>query len=387
MVERGSSIFSKVTWDKFSPIGKYVAELIKSYYDTDTGATKVDRAVLSERAKEKFSNPKQSEAVRVYVDSLDDDISIPNLLQDITDFKQQAIGDELAMAIANKSDKREIFDLITKYQDAGLEVSDDDEKVYNSFSVEKLVTKSFASDNLVKLLPKALNDRCDGGARPGHHILVYARPEIGKTLFVINLTAGFLVQNLKVLYVGNEDPATDLLIRVVARLSKMSKQQILEEPAKAEERAKAKGYDNLVIASLSPGNFFDIRKLVEQHKPNVVILDQLRNIDVKSDSRVQGLEKAATEARNLGKKYGVVVVSVTQAGESAEGKAVLGRDDIDFSKTGIPAQVDLMIGIGADMSMEKHGIRTVSLPKNKLSGNHDYFSISINPSIGTVETI
>lgn len=389
IVSRGSynSVFAKLNPDKMSPIGKYVAELIKNYYEADVNATKVDRAVLAERANGKFVNPKQSEAVKAYIEGLDDDISVPNLLQDISDFKQQAIGDELAMAIANKSDKREIAELITKYQDASLVLSDDDETVYNSFSVERLVNKSFASEHLVKLLPKALNDKCDGGARPGHHILVYARPEIGKTLFVINLTAGFLAQNLKVLYVGNEDPATDLLIRVVARLSKMSKQQILEEPKKAEERAKAKGYDNLIIASLSPGNFFDIRKLVETHKPNVVILDQLRNIDVKSDSRVQGLEKAATEARNLGKKYGVVVVSVTQAGESAEGKAVLGRDDIDFSKTGIPAQVDLMIGIGADISMEKHGIRTVSLPKNKLSGNHDYFSISINPSIGTVEAI
>lgn len=175
-------------------------------------------------------------------------------------------------------------------------------------------------------------------------------------------------------------------MRTIARLSKMSKTEILEKPDEAERRAFERGYGNLVVAGLSPGNFFEIRKLVEKFDPKVVILDQLRNIDVASESRVQGLEKAATEARNLAKRYGLVVVSVTQAGESAEGKAILDRSDIDFSKTGIPATADLMVGIGADSAMEQHGLRTISLPKNKLSGNHDFFTVSINPIYGTVES-
>ena len=198
------------------------------------------------------------------------------------------------------------------------------------------------------------------------------------------MVAGFLKQELGVLYVGNEDPASDILLRLICRLSKMPKHAVMENPDEAERRAYARGYDNLVIASLAPGNFFEIRKLVETHKPGVVVLDQLRNLEVNSESRVQALEKAATEARNLAKKYSLLVVSVTQAGESAEGKAILGRDDIDFSKTGIPAQVDLMIGIGADSTMEAHGIRTISLPKNKLSGRHDHFVCTVNPIIGQV---
>lgn len=334
-----------------------------------------------------MASEKQSGAISDFIRALPVDVSVPNLLDDIRAFRRDRLGDTISLALANREDSGKIASLMEEYRELREPelIHEPDEEIYQSHSVSELVNTSFQADNQIRLLPKELNERLDGGARPGHHVIVYARPEIGKTLFTINLTAGFLAQNLRVLYVGNEDPASDILIRAVGRLSRMTKHQVLNNPDKAEELARAKGYDNLIVASLSPGNFFEIRKLCDKYKPKVVILDQLRNIEVYSESRVQALEKAATEARNLAKRMGLVVVSVTQAGESAEGKAVLGRDDIDFSKTGIPAQVDLMIGIGADPTMEKHGIRTLSLPKNKLSGNHDYFTININPQLGLIE--
>lgn len=380
-------IYSRIDEDKFSIVGKAVSGLVREYYEKDTEVKQADADVLRGRVSSKFVNPKQAQAIEEYLGSLDAGISVPNLFHDIRLFKQQELGDRIALALANKEDPKNVLELMTNYQDLGHDNDEGtEEQIYRGYKVENLATKAFSSENLIKLLPKELNDRCDGGARPGHHVLVYARPEIGKTLFVINLTAGFLMQDLPVLYIGNEDPASDILIRLVSRLSRMTKQQVLNNPGKAEEIAFQRGYNNLIVASLSPGNFFEIRKLVEKYKPRVVILDQLRNLEVNSESRVQALEKAATEARNLAKKYGILAVSVTQAGESAEGKAVLGRDDIDFSKTGIPAQVDLMVGIGADETMEKHGIRTISLPKNKLSGNHAHFTVTINPQIGTVES-
>ena len=110
----------------------------------------------------------------------------------------------------------------------------------------------------------------------------------------------------------------------------------------------------------------------------------MRNIDVKSDNRVVGLERAATEARNLGKRRKVLVVSISQAGDSASGKRVLDRGDVDFSNVGIPGQCDLMIGLGADENMERSNLRMISLPKNKISGDHDPIVITIDPTISKV---
>lgn len=385
--ESYDEIFSHVNPDALTPVGKLVFELIQQYYEQDTEAKWCDREVLLERAERKLANPKQVQALKDYIGDLNPDVSVKNLFFDIKAFKQQKIGDELALAIANKQDPKEVLDLMTKFQELEHTNPEDEEQVYNGFSIKELVTDSFNPENQIKVFPKELNDRLDGGARPGHHILVYARPEMGKTLFLINMAAGFLMQGLTVLYIGNEDPASDILLRTVSRLSKMTKQQVLADPGAAQDIAVQKGYERLILASLSPGNFFEIRKLIERFRPNVLIIDQLRNIEVKADSRVLQLERAATLARNIGKQYGILVVSATQAGESAEGKAVLGRDDIDFSKTGIQAQADLMVGIGADETMEKHGLRTINLPKNKLSGNHDHFTVSINPTIGSVESI
>lgn len=379
-------LYSRILPDSLSPIGGAIAKLIQEYYETDNNAKLVDKGVLHERIASAYSNPKQAEAIQLFLSSLDETISVPNLLLDIKRLKQQQLGEEIALDLVNKADPKIVLDKMTKYQDIGEEDVEEDEQIFIGAGVANLVATSFRKENLIKVLPKELNERIDGGCRPGHHLLVYARPEIGKTLIVLNMAAGFLTQNRKVLYIGNEDPASDILVRMISRLSRMTKQQIIENPEEAERRAFEKGYGNLVVASLSPGTFFEIRKLVEKYSPDVVILDQLRNIDVSSESRVLQLEKAAQEARNLAKKYGLVVVSVTQAGDSAEGRAVLGRSDVDFSKTGIPSTLDLMIGVGADESMEKHGLRTISLCKNKLSGNHDHFTVTINPSIGVVES-
>lgn len=385
--EAFEEIFSRLSSDNLSPVGQVVADLIREFYETDGKAKWAERDVLIDRAEQKFANPKQVTTVKEFIRELNPDISVPNLFHDVRLFKQQKIGDQLALAISNRESPNEILDLMTKYQELEHINPEDEEQIYRDFSVKNLVETSFNPANQIKLFPRELNERCDGGARPGHHILVYARPEMGKTLFLINMTAGFLAQGLTVLYVGNEDPASDILLRTVSRLSKMTKQQVLEAPTDAHKAAMEKGYDRLILASLAPGNFFEIRKLVERFRPNVLVIDQLRNIEVKAESRTLQLEKAATAARNLAKQYGIVVVSATQAGESAEGKAILGRDDIDFSKTGIQAQADLMVGIGADDTMEKHGLRTLNLPKNKLSGNHEHFTVSINPALGFVESI
>ena len=378
-------VFSKVDPDKYSPQGSVLAKAVKEYYDLDKEAESVDVNVIKERLAHSLRNDKHLEAVRHYIGDLDPSVSVPNLSHDIRKFQQLKVGDALSLALVNREDTKRIRELMTEYEDLShTEEEKNDEEILHKKSVKELVQRSFDPARQIRLFPRELNDRCDGGARPGHHLLIYARPEIGKTLFAQNMVAGFLKQGLRVLYVGNEDPASDILLRLICRLSGLTKQQVMDNPDEAEKRAYARGYDNLIIASLAPGNFFEIRKLVETHKPAVVVLDQLRNLEVNSESRVQALEKAATEARNLAKRYNLLVVSVTQAGESAEGKAILGRDDIDFSKTGIPAQVDLMIGIGADNTMEAHGIRTISLPKNKLSGRHDHFVCTINPSLGQV---
>lgn len=374
----------------FSPVGARVFGWVEDYYAKDGAALCVELSTLDGTAVADTRSDKQLAAIRDYIATLPTaEVSPENVRGLLRRTRQSGIGTRLAVSLTNGDKPEEISRLIEEYEKYGSEEEkpEGNQEVLTGVSVKQLVTEKFADGKLIKLWPKALNDKLDGGARPGHHIVVFAQPEIGKTLFAINLTAGFLKQGLRVLYCGNEDPASDILIRHIMRLSKLPKADVIADPEKAEERAKTNGYDLLTVASLSPGTMREVERLAVATNANVVILDQLRNIAVDSGTRVEGLEKVATEARNLGKRRNVLVVSLTQAGASATNKAALGMEDVDFSKTGIPAQADLMIGLGADEFMKQNNFRRISLPKNKLSGNHAVFDVEINPLIGAVKDV
>ena len=206
-------------------------------------------------------------------------------------------------------------------------------------------------------------------------------------MMTIEMMAGFARQGLLTLYIGNEDPIDDINMRVVNRLSGMPKAEVLENPDKADALAREAGYESIILQSLAPGSPREITKLLEEHKPQVLVLDQLRNLNMHQDNYVLALENAAKQARTWAKRYSCVVVSVTQAGDSAGGKAVLDLGDVDYSNTGIPAQADLMVGLGANQHHAANGEIVISLPKNKISGNHEYFACAVEPQISKIVSL
>ena len=154
------------------------------------------------------------------------------------------------------------------------EVDEGGEVVAKGLSVAELC-KHEDPTNLIKVLPVGLNERIEGGVRAGHHLLFFARPESGKTLFLLNAVAGFLRQNKTVLYIGNEDPMYDVILRLVCRLTGWPKSRVLEQYNEADTLARESGYDNLVFAALAPGTFAEIERLVLEWKPDVVVIDQV----------------------------------------------------------------------------------------------------------------
>ena len=83
----------------------------------------------------------------------------------------------------------------------------------------------------------------------------------------------------------------------------------------------------------------------------------------------------------------VLAISVTQAGDSADNKAVLDMGDVDYSNTGIPAQADVMIGVGVTAELEAENRRMFSLPKNKISGDHSSFPVNVLPHLSRVTSL
>lgn len=377
----------------FGPIAGELYARIQGYYEKDTEAKSIPTAFLKDSIRATVGKPKLAGTLCGFIDALPSAPSSNNVFDLLSSTKRSAIGLRLATALANKEGHETVKALIddyAKWADFDPNVHSDDTTVvdFNRTSVRDLVSNSFAKEKLIKLWPKALNDRIDGGVRPGHHIVIFAHTEVGKTLVAINMVAGFLHQGLRVLYCGNEDPVSDIAMRSIVRLTQRNKFEVQADPDTAHTTAMEKGLGLLRLADLSPGSFPQISRLVDEYNPAVVILDQLRNIAVKRDgTRADSLEHLAIQARNLGKKKKVLVVSLTQAGISAENKLVLDISDMDSSKTGIPGQADLIIGIGTNQTTRANGLRVLNLSKNKLSGKHEYFEVEVNEQLGVVKSI
>jgi archaellum biogenesis ATPase FlaH len=315
------------------------------------------------------------------------DISARNVTKDFLAVKLEAARGRLATTLlAGTDDEQALHEYVKWTNGASLNDGELSSEILHGLSLTTLVD-TVQPSGLISLAPDHLTSVLDGGVLRGHHVIVFARPEIGKTLFLINLVAVFLKQDLRVLYVGNEEPIKDIALRLVGRLTGATKWDIFDDPQLADSIARENGYDNLIMAQLAPGTIGRIGKLMDKYEPDVVIIDQLRNLFTKEESRVNELDKLARGVRDLGIEHNALMVSVTQAGDTASGKAILTMSDIDSSKTGIPASGDVIIGIGATSEDEKRNRRMLTLCKNKRSGNHDSFPVMIDPTLCTIRSI
>lgn len=384
--EMWSTIIPHIEAKEFSPEGALILEKINEYYNTDGQAGQVDRDILAARIERSVQSNKLSKALIGILRNLPSDVSGINLVREVLGLKAHNTGLRLAARLAAGKHDDETSRLMGEYNELALKdgFTKEEEEDYQNVSITELLAKHFDRSKLIQIWPPELNNQLDGGAKPGHHVLVFAPTEMGKTLFVLNMVAGFLKQNLKVLYVGNEDTPPDIIMRLASRLTGMTKHEIEADPKRAEEILARRNWGNFILSSLAPGTFPQINRLVDTYKPVVVILDQLGNISVTSDNAVAGLERAAKDARALAKKRKVLVVSVAQAADSASGKRYLDRGDVHNSNIGIPGQIDLMIGLGADAEMEGRNLRVISLAKNKLSGDHTPITITIDPTLSKV---
>jgi len=377
-----NAIAGHVERDDLSEQGWIIWQCIQHYYDNDSECTRTDPEILGENVARQVSADKHKVMFRdLCADLSGMDTSPANVVDDLLATKREVAGHKLANALLTGGDTSTLMGEYDALMASNSLEQKESTEIRQGLDVCSLCADGFDPEGLVEVWPPSLNQRLDGGVKPGHHLLVFARPEMGKTLAVIEMIAGFVSQGLTVLYVGNEDPMDDVNMRVVNRLSGMNKFEVLNDPSQADTKAREHGYDLLIMASLSPGTAREVTTLIEEHTPDVLVLDQLRNLNMHNDNYVLQLEKAATQARTWAKRYSCVVVSVTQAGDSADGKAVLDLGDVDYSNTGIPAQCDVMIGLGATSKNVQRGEIVMSLPKNKVSGRHEYFAVLVEPTL------
>ena len=183
---------------------------------------------------------------------------------------------------------------------------------------------------------------------------------------------------------GRQDYYKAIIMRFVTNLTGWAKDKVEADPDAAIALAKRRGYDNAVFAGVTGGSMEDIKALIVKHEPDVLIVDQIRNLTTTAENRTQQLESVARGMRNFAREFDLVAVSVTQGADSARDKLRLDMGDVDGRNVGIPGAADVMIMMGNNPDYDANDRRYLGLAKNKIGGLHEYWPVNISRHLSRI---
>ena len=222
------------------------------------------------------------------------------------------------------------------------------------------------------------------GVGKGNLVIIFARPETGKTAFWVSLVAnrnGFASQGAKVHALVNEEPAIRTQMRLISCWTGMTKEEITKDVSLATEKWK-EIKSNVKIIDTVNWDLDQIDAYCDVHKPDIVIVDQLDKIGVRGNfARTdEKLRAIYTGAREVAKRHDCCIIAISQASAEAQGRAELTFDMMENSRTGKAAEADLIIGIGQQNVVDSEAVlRTLCVSKNKITGWHGRIDCEINP--------
>lgn len=384
-----ASLRDREVWEVYEAAGEAAkatedlqpfVEVARAWYAADPNVSALDHDLIHTTVVEPIRDPKRKEHLsRVLFNLRNAEVSIPNARAAIKALRQSRVAEELATAllIPDKDGEDKTLGLIDEYVTLRGEPDGKDEATPWS----KDTIRPVMGDPTVRVYPSALGDQMRGGLWPGHHMTVFARPEMGKSAFALNMACLAAHYGARVLYLTNEDTPRDLMFRAVVRFTQWSPGQVSERLDDALDVARDYGAERLIFRDMAPGSLAEVDRLVRRYSPDLLVVDQMRNMasGKGAENMTQRLDAIAQGLRNVGKRHGCAVLSITQAGDSARDKAVLDDGDVDSSNTGVSAGCDVLIGIGATPIMVQAGERRLSVIKNKLGGWHGYIDLKFDP--------
>lgn len=360
---------------------------LEDFYSLDQAADSADTEIIKARLLASCVDSKaQRLASQLFDEVLAEPISLANVERYVLDTANRHKRMEIAAAIVSNKEDEEVDALVTSWQatraQGAVEAPEE--------SLDDILNPQTIQASLLPLLMPCLAARLTGGIPKGTCIIVFGRPNAGKSGLALTLAAGAACRGHKVLYLVNEERSSALKRRAVHCLTALTPQEVAADYQQATDMAEELGFYNIVFREISPGTPDELRALVEKHEPELVIVDQMRNLAVpKVGNNTERLDAAARAVRGLSNKYNVATIGIMQATAEAEGKLILDMSDVDGSKTGIPGAGDVILGIGVNPAYYQAGLRQLSICKNKVGGSeHEQVNwpVTFNAAISRYST-
>ena len=224
------------------------------------------------------------------------------------------------------------------------------------------------------------------GVGEGNLLVVFARPESGKTAFWVNLLAGeegFLTQGAKVCALINEEPAIRTQMRLINAYTGMTFEEIQEDIPTAKEKWSQVS-TNIKILDTVDWTLDKVDSFVAKEQPDIVVIDQLDKVHMpgnfaRTDEKLRAIY---TGAREIAKRRNCCIIAISQASADASGKLDITFDMMENSKTGKAAEADVIIGVGFRNKLDTdQDLRSLAISKNKITGWHGMIACKIIPQL------
>ena len=312
------------------------------------------------------------------------------LVSYVRSLNHQLLGQQIAslgMSFAKGSTGSidEVTELLNKYNN--LEDFLDEFGEETTQDIDKLLEES-SNTNRLKFNLESLARNVYGIGR-GEFGAIFALPETGKSAFALHLCFGengFAQQGNKVLYLGNEERTSRMMLRAISCYTGMTRDELELNVEEAREKFNEISA-NVIMKDIQDWTLPKIEKYINKIEPAVVVLDQGDKVTVHgqysaSHERLRELFKSL---RELAKRTNVALLTVSQASADARGRTRLTAMDMEGSKIGKSAETDLIIGIAKaandNEDNEEDTTRFITVSKNKISGWHGTIVVNINPEL------
>lgn len=371
--EHYNNYYRFISKDKYKYSNKF---LYKIYCALETAHDSVEKQELSPedlRVVLHAEYPVHKEDEALYFDKIFENLKNTDvdgaLVATLFDqYRKQTLAQELAIkAVDVAQGKGEFTDLQQFLESNAKTVTEipDDVEEFQTTSLSDILSTEKLEGGL-KWPLETLN-KIFGRLRKGDFGFVFARPEGGKTTFVLFVVASFLKQcKGNVLWVNNEQRGTAVILRLYSAFFGKTEQQIRANVAFYESEFKKQVGDRFKFLDSPYADRKRIDELCEKLQPEVIVFDQLdkvRGFDAERNDLV--LKDKYQWARELAKLYGPVI-GICQAGGSAEHKQYLDMNDVADSHTGKQGEADWMLGIGQSKEIGFENVRYIHACKNKL---------------------
>lgn len=296
----------------------------------------------------------------------------------IQSFYKQRLLKEIALSAYDLTEGRgeeaKLFELFSQFETVKPETPEE-EFEFVTDDVESLLNATYRQPGLRWRL-NTLN-RIFGSLRGGDFGFIFARPETGKTTFLASETT-FMASQLAsddgpVIWLNNEEQNNKVRIRAIQAATGLTLAQINSNPQAARnlflEVTKGK---HLLLEPKGSINKSLVERLVEKHKPSLLVVDQIDKV-TGFDADREDLKLGAIYQwnRELGKQHNFATIAVCQADGSGEGQKWLTMANVANAKTAKQAEADWILGIGKVHDVGYEMVRYLHASKNKLTGDED----------------